>query len=58
MLKPFEHVFGEKLYMHQFKINGKVAFEGDVWQWYQDYGTWVNDNMMPETRAMCCEFIG
>jgi ectoine hydroxylase len=38
--------------MHQFKINGKMAFEGDVWQWHQDYGTWLNDDMMPEARAM------
>jgi hypothetical protein len=38
--------------MHQFKINGKMAFEGDVWQWHQDYGTWLNDDMMPTERAM------
>ncbi|HOY34897.1 MAG TPA: phytanoyl-CoA dioxygenase family protein, partial [Piscinibacter sp.] len=38
--------------MHQFKINGKMAFEGDVWQWHQDYGTWKNDDMMPTERAM------
>jgi len=38
--------------MHQFKINGKMAFEGDVWQWHQDYGTWLNDDQMPEARAM------
>jgi ectoine hydroxylase len=42
----------EKLYMFQFKINGKMAFEGDVWQWHQDYGTWLNDDMMPTERAM------
>ena len=45
-------MYGEKLYMHQFKINGKMAFDGDVWQWHQDYGTWVNDDHMPEPRAM------
>ena len=38
--------------MHQFKINGKMAFDGDVWQWHQDYGTWQNDDQMPEPRAM------
>jgi ectoine hydroxylase len=52
MIKPVEDLFGEKLYMHQFKINGKMAFEGDVWQWHQDYGTWLNDDMMPTERAM------
>ena len=52
MIRPVEQVFGEKLYMHQFKINGKMAFDGDVWQWHQDYGTWRNDDLMPEARAM------
>ncbi len=52
MVGPVEDLLGEKLYMHQFKINGKTAFEGDVWQWHQDYGTWFNDDMMPTERAM------
>jgi len=52
MVKPVENLLGEKLYMHQFKINGKMAFDGDVWQWHQDYGTWKNDDLMPTERAM------
>jgi ectoine hydroxylase len=52
MVKPIEQIFGEKLYMHQFKINGKMAFDGDVWQWHQDYGTWKRDDEMPDARAM------
>ena len=52
MIKPVEDLLQESLYMHQFKINGKMAFEGDVWQWHQDYGTWVNDDLMPSARAM------
>jgi ectoine hydroxylase len=52
MVEPVEALLGEALYMHQFKINGKMAFEGDVWQWHQDYGTWLNDDHMPTERAM------
>jgi ectoine hydroxylase len=52
MVEPIVQLFGEDVYMHQFKINGKMAFDGDVWQWHQDYGTWKNDDMMPEPRAM------
>ena len=52
MILPVEDLLQEKLYMHQFKINGKMAFEGDIWQWHQDYGTWVNDDLMPSARAM------
>ena len=52
MVQPVMDLFAEEVYMHQFKINGKAAFEGDVWQWHQDYGTWLNDDMMPTERAM------
>ena len=52
MVEPVVQLFGEDVYMHQFKINGKMAFDGDVWQWHQDYGTWKNDDLMPEARAM------
>jgi ectoine hydroxylase len=52
LIEPVEQVFGEQLYMHQFKINAKAAFDGEVWQWHQDYGTWKRDDGMPEARAM------
>jgi ectoine hydroxylase len=52
MVEPVTQIFEEEVYMHQFKINGKMAFDGDVWQWHQDYGTWKNDDLMPEARAM------
>ena len=52
MIEPVAELLGEELYMHQFKVNGKMAFEGDVWQWHQDYGTWLNDDLMPTERAM------
>ncbi|MEO7246744.1 MAG: phytanoyl-CoA dioxygenase family protein [Rubrivivax sp.] len=52
MVAPVQALLGDALYMHQFKVNGKMAFEGDVWQWHQDYGTWKNDDLMPTERAM------
>ena len=52
MIEPVEQYFGEPVYMHQFKINGKQAFDGDVWQWHQDFGTWHRDDGMPQPRAM------
>jgi ectoine hydroxylase len=52
MVEPIVELFGEDVYMHQFKINGKQAFDGDVWQWHQDYGTWAADDQMPAARAM------
>lgn len=52
LIEPVEQIFGEQLYMHQYKVNAKAAFTGDVWQWHQDFVTWHNDDGMPEPRAM------
>lgn len=52
LIEPVEQLLSDRLYMHQFKINAKAAFDGDVWQWHQDYGTWARDDGMPEPRAM------
>ena len=52
MIHPVEQLFGEPVYMHQYKVNAKASFTGDVWQWHQDYGTWARDDGMPEPRAM------
>ena len=52
LLDPVTQLLDGSVYMHQFKINAKAAFNGDVWQWHQDYGTWSRDDMMPEPRAM------
>jgi ectoine hydroxylase len=52
LIEPVEQLFGEQLYMHQYKLNAKAAFDGDIWQWHQDYGVWARDDGMPEPRAM------
>jgi ectoine hydroxylase len=52
LVDPLQQIFKEQVYVHQFKLNAKAAFEGDVWQWHQDYGTWARDDGMPEPRAM------
>ncbi|MDX1575630.1 MAG: phytanoyl-CoA dioxygenase family protein [Kiloniellales bacterium] len=52
LIGPVMQILGEEVYMHQFKVNAKAAFDGAVWQWHQDYGTWSRDDLMPEPRAM------
>jgi ectoine hydroxylase len=52
LIGPAMQLLGEEVYVHQYKINAKAAFDGDVWQWHQDYGTWHADDEMPEARAM------
>ena len=53
LVEPGMQLLGsDKLYMHQFKINAKAAFDGAVWQWHQDYATWHADDDMPAPNAM------
>ena len=52
LIQPVVQILGEDVYMHQYKVNAKAAFDGEVWQWHQDFGTWHRDDEMPEPRAM------
>lgn len=52
LIRPIEQILGGDIYMHQYKINAKAAFDGDVWQWHQDFGVWHRDDGMPEPKAM------
>ena len=52
LIDPVTQILGGDVYMHQYKVNAKAAFDGEVWQRHQDYGTWHRDDGMPEPRAM------
>ncbi len=52
LIEPVMQLVGGPVYMHQYKVNAKAAFDGEVWQWHQDFGTWHRDDGMPEPRAM------
>ena len=52
LVEPAMQVLDGPVYIHQFKVNAKAAFDGDIWQWHQDYGTWARDDLMPAPRAM------
>ncbi|MDC0149113.1 phytanoyl-CoA dioxygenase family protein [Rhodospirillales bacterium] len=52
LIDPVSQMLDGDVYMHQYKVNAKAAFDGEVWQWHQDYGTWKRDDEMPEPRAM------
>ena len=52
IIEPARQLLGDDVYIHQFKVNGKAAFDGDIWQWHQDYGVWQRDDDMPEAKGM------
>jgi ectoine hydroxylase-related dioxygenase (phytanoyl-CoA dioxygenase family) len=52
ILKPTMRVLGDDVYIHQFKINVKAAFGGEMWEWHRDYDTWHHEDGMPGTQAL------
>ena len=52
LVEPVMQLLDGQVYMHQYKVNAKAAFDGAVWQWHQDYGTWKREDDMPASRAM------
>lgn len=53
VLQPvFELLNDKNLYVHQFKVNLKYAFDGDVWPWHQDYIYWQRGDGMPKPQAI------
>jgi ectoine hydroxylase len=51
LLCPAMQMLGSDVYLYQFKINAKIAFAGDVWEWHQDYVFWRNEDGMPTSRV-------
>lgn len=45
-------ILESEIYIHQFKITAKKAFQGEVWQWHQDYQYWSEKDGMPTDRAI------
>ena len=40
LINPVMQLLNGPTYIHQYKVNAKAAFDGEIWQWHQDYGTW------------------
>ncbi len=52
LLEPARRILGDEVYVHQFKINAKLAFRGEVWEWHQDYIFWRNEDGMPTSNVV------
>jgi ectoine hydroxylase-related dioxygenase (phytanoyl-CoA dioxygenase family) len=52
MIEPARQLLESEVYVHQFKINAKVALEGDVWEWHQDFLYWHKEDGMPQPRVI------
>jgi ectoine hydroxylase len=47
LMLPASQLIGDKIYVHQSKLNSKFAMVGDWWDWHQDYTFWKKDDGMP-----------
>jgi ectoine hydroxylase len=52
LLGPVRRLLAREVYLFQIIINMKRPFSGDIWQWHQDYPTYLADDEMPEPRAV------
>ena len=52
LVEPAREILNSEVYIHQFKINAKVALEGDQWEWHQDFLYWHKEDAMPEPNVL------
>lgn len=51
ILTPVKQILGTEVYVYQFKINVKAAFDGDVWEWHQDFIFWQKEDGLKDPRV-------
>lgn len=52
-VEPARQILGtDRLYVQQAKINAKVAFSGEAWQWHYDFATHHAEDGVPEPLAL------
>lgn len=44
MLAPVGQIIKSEVYVYQFKINVKAAFDGESWPWHQDFKHWQEED--------------
>jgi len=52
VIDPVNQILGSDVYVFQCVLNLKRAFTGDIWQWHQDFSTYLIDDGMPANRLV------
>lgn len=47
LVGPSKQLLDSDVYIHQSKFNFKVAFDGDWWDWHQDFVYWHEEDHIP-----------
>ena len=40
VVEPCQQLVGDQIYLYQYKLNLKNAFDGKAWEWHQDFPYW------------------
>jgi ectoine hydroxylase len=54
ILDIVEQILGNRVYLHQSRINLKPGFKGKGFYWHSDFETWHMEDGMPRMRALSC----
>ena len=52
IIDPVKQILDSDVYVFQCILNLKRAFAGDIWQWHQDFSTYLIDDGMPANRLV------
>jgi hypothetical protein len=52
LLETAMQILESEVYVHQFKINAKLAMGGDIWKWHQDFIFWNKEDGLPEAKVI------
>jgi ectoine hydroxylase len=52
ILSIAKQLLGNDVYLHQFRINYKQAFEGAAWPWHQEFPYWKGQDKIPEPKLV------
>ncbi|MEO1096057.1 MAG: phytanoyl-CoA dioxygenase family protein [Cyanobacteria bacterium J06638_28] len=52
LVEPVQQILESDIYLHQYKLNSKVALDGEEWKWHQDFLYWHKEDGMPAPRAL------
>lgn len=52
LVTPAKQLMGGELYLYQYKLNNKNAFNGDCWEWHQDFPFWHLDDGVASPKML------
>jgi len=52
LVEPAKQLLGPDIYHHQLKVVCKAPFQGNLFPWHHDYGSWVKNDGMRRPEAL------